>query len=169
MLLHFARRPQLPGDYHLVPADPWRRISMPGGIRLLTSAATLVLVAALHCYADEPRQAFQFNEGDRVVFIGDTLIEREAEYGYIEERLTTQFPERNVTFRNIGWSADSPAGDSRASFDFDKPGKGFEKIEEQLSALQPTVLIVGYGMASSFNGESGLPAFRESFNKLLDA
>src|SRR6187455_2950099 len=71
---------------------------------------------------------FEFRDGDRVVLIGDTLIEREPAHGYVEQRLTTEFPTRHVTFRNLGWSADTPAGESRASFDFDKPGKGFEKI-----------------------------------------
>jgi putative heme-binding domain-containing protein len=114
------------------------------------------------------KTAFQFREGDRVVLIGDTLIEREAAYGYIEQRLTAQFPDRHIIFRNLGWSADTPAGDSRASFDFDKPGKGFEKIKEQLTALQPTVLMVGYGMADSFAGAEGLPQFRKNLERLLD-
>jgi len=120
------------------------------------------------CAAAEARPPFEFRDGDRVVFIGDTLIEREAAYGYVEERLVTQFPERHFIFRNLGWSADTPAGESRASFDFDKPGKGFEKIKEELTALQPTVMIVGYGMANSFAGPSGLSAFTNGLNHLLD-
>lgn len=56
---------------------------------------------------------FELKDGDRVVFLGDTFIEREQYYGWIELMLTTRFPDRNVTFRNLGWSADTPAGDSR--------------------------------------------------------
>ena len=82
--------------------------------------------------------SFEFEDGDRVVFVGDTLVEREQLYGYIEQRLTVEFPDRNVTFRNLGWSADTPAGESRASFDFDKPGKGFQKLKDQMAAIQPT-------------------------------
>jgi putative heme-binding domain-containing protein len=118
----------------------------------------------------EPRgkAAFEFKDGDRVVLIGDTLIERETAYGYVEQQLTTQYPHRHVIFRNLGWSADTPAGDSRASFDFDKPGKGFEKIKDELTAVQPTVLIVGYGMADSFAGPEGLAQFRKNLERLLD-
>src|SRR4029434_330907 len=79
----------------------------------------------------------------------DTFIEREGSYGYIEQRLTAQFPERDVQFRNLGWSGDTPQGTARTSFDFDKPGKGFEKLKESVAAAQPTVVILGYGMASS--------------------
>src|SRR2546423_13752866 len=95
-----------------------------------------------------PKSAFEFHNGERVVLLGDTLIEREGAYGYIEERLTTQFPERNVQFRNLGWSADTPQGTARARFDFDKPGKGFEKLKNEVATAQPTVAFLGYGMGS---------------------
>ena len=56
---------------------------------------------------------FELKDGDRVVFLGDTFIEREQKYGWIELMLTTRFPDRRVTFRNLGWSADLPNGESR--------------------------------------------------------
>jgi putative heme-binding domain-containing protein len=114
--------------------------------------------------------SFEFRDGDRVVLIGDTLIEREGAYGYIEQRLTTQFPERNVQFRNLGWSGDTPQGTARASFDFDKPGKGFEKLKEAVTAAQPTVVIVGYGMASSLENPPATPAqFKSDALQLMEA
>ncbi len=116
-----------------------------------------------------PYKVFELHSGDRVVLIGDTLIEREQAYGYLEERLTVRHPADNVVFRNLGWSADTPAGGSRASFDFDKPGKGFELLKDSIAATQPTVVIVGYGMANSFDGEAGLPQFKADLNKLLGA
>jgi putative heme-binding domain-containing protein len=113
---------------------------------------------------------FEFRDGDRVVLLGDTLIEQEGAYGYIEERLTLQFPERNVQFRNLGWSADTPRGTARASFDFDKPGKGFEKLKEEVATAQPTVVILGYGMASSLEKPPATPAqFKEDMLHLMDA
>ena len=93
---------------------------------------------------------FEFKDGDRVALIGDTFIEREQTYGYIEFALTTQFPDRNVTFRNLGWSGDTPAGASRLGFDIESPSKGLERIREQITNFNPTVVFVGYGMASSF-------------------
>ena len=109
---------------------------------------------------------FEFLDGDRVVLLGDTLIERDQSYGYIEYLLTTHFPDRNVTFRNLGWSADTPAGISRAGFD--GPEKGFDRIKEQLEAFKPNVAFIGYGMANSFEGEAGLPKFRAEMEKLMD-
>ncbi len=146
------------------------RLSALRSSRFLNRPWFLLITCCLRSLspATPANPAFEFRDGDRVVLIGDTLIEREPSYGYWEQRLVTQFPERKIVFRNIGWSADSPAGESRASFDFDKPGKGFEKIKEQLTALQPTVLIVGYGMADSFAGKAGLATFRKKLNQLLD-
>src|SRR4051812_7069149 len=112
---------------------------------------------------------FEFRDGDRIALIGDTFIEREQSYGYIEHLCTVQFPDRNVTFRNLGWSGDTPAGLSRLGFDIDAPQKGPERIREQLSEFKPTVLMVGYGMANSFDGQAGLERFVAEYNKLLDA
>ena len=110
---------------------------------------------------------FELRDGDRVVLLGDTLIEREQSYGYLEFLLTTQYPERNVTFRNLGWSADTPLGISRAGFD--SPEQGFDRVKEQLAAIKPTVAVLGYGMASSFDGEAGVARFSADLEKLMDA
>ena len=48
--------------------------------------------------------SFELHDGDRVVFIGDTFMEREQYYGHIELALAAQFPDSKITFRNLGWS-----------------------------------------------------------------
>src|SRR4051794_8300133 len=63
-----------------------------------------------------PTQRFTLEDEDRVVFLGDTFIEREQLESYIETVLTLRFPEKKVIFRNIGWSADTLLGESRAAF-----------------------------------------------------
>lgn len=116
-----------------------------------------------------PAADLDLRDGDRVAWLGGTLIEREQRYGYWELALTLRHPDRNVTFRNLGWSGDTVWGESRVSFDFDKPGEGVRRIVEQVRAVKPTVLILGYGANESFAGESGLPRFRSGLNALLDA
>jgi hypothetical protein len=51
----------------------------------------------------------ELRDGDRVVFLGDTLVERGQSYGWIELMLTARAADRTVTFRNRGWSADTPS------------------------------------------------------------
>src|SRR4051812_4914591 len=120
-----------------------------------------------------PPVPFELRGGDRVVFLGDTLIEREQHFGYLELAMTTRFPDRNVTFRNIGWSADTPAGDSRCGLSLLQAGteladEGWKQLAEQLRQLRPTVVVLGYGMASSFSGEAGLPRFVADMDRLMD-
>src|SRR4051812_40710825 len=74
--------------------------------------------ASIENASEETTGRFELLDGDRVVFLGDTFIEREQAFGYVEARLTLEFPNRNVTFRNLGWSADTVLGRSRASFDW---------------------------------------------------
>src|SRR5437899_4318211 len=139
----------------------------PGRSPLVVNFLLIISVAGGFAATKTP---FEFQDGDRVVLIGDTLIEREGTYGYIEQRLTSQFPDRKVQFRNLGWSGDTPQGTARAGFDFDKPGKGFEKLQEEVAAAQPSVAILGYGMASSLEKPPASPAqFKAEMLQLMDA
>src|SRR5436309_1548431 len=133
------------------------------------SFGCFVVIASLHFAQFAVAQnagPFELRDGDRVVLLGDDLIEREQSYDYLEFLLTTQYADRNVTFRNLGWSADTPLGISRAGFD--SPEKGFDRVKEQLAAIKPTVAVLGYGMASSFDGQAGLARFSADLEKLMD-
>ncbi|MBI4622174.1 MAG: HEAT repeat domain-containing protein [Verrucomicrobia bacterium] len=125
---------------------------------------------------DAAEQSVQLalKEGDRVILLGDGLIEGERSSGWIELMLTTRFPGLNVVFRNLGWSADTPAGDSRLGLSqfqagWDPPGEGWKQLLRQLEDTKPTVVFIGYGMASSFAGEAGLAKFKADYIRLLDA
>ncbi len=105
---------------------------------------SLALVFSLAGHAADP---FEIKDGDRVLLLGDTLLEREGTYGFLEARMHEQFPDRCFTVRNLAFSADTPLGWSRASFD--PAAKGFERLKEQLDLVKPTVVFLGYGMAAS--------------------
>jgi len=134
---------------------------------LLLGLLMIVQSAARDARADEPPNPWRLQNGDRVVLVGDTFIERDQRYGYLETMLTLANPDRDATFRNLGWSADTTRGLSRAGFD--PPEAGFVALKEQVLAAKPTVLVVGYGMAESFDGEAGLSRFVEGYNAMLDA
>jgi lysophospholipase L1-like esterase len=123
-------------------------------------------IAPLAARGGEPPR-FELNDGDRIVLVGDTLIERDQRYGYLETMLTLLNPAKDLTFRNLGWSGDTVAGRSRAGFD--PPEAGYRQLIDQVLAAKPTVLIVGYGMADSFDGEAGRAQFVAGLNRFLDA
>jgi lysophospholipase L1-like esterase len=126
-------------------------------------AVCLAVLAPLAAQAAEP---FRLRDGDRIVLLGNTLIEREQRYGYWELALTSRCPERNLTFRNLGWSGDTVFGHARAGFG--TPADGAHHLQEHVASIKPTVLLVAYGTNESFDGTAGLPAFLAGLDKLLD-
>ncbi len=115
--------------------------------------------------ADSPAN-LELHDGDRVVFIGGTFVERDQAHGYLETLLTSRYPDRHITFRNLGWSGDTVFGEARARFG--SPADGFQHLREHVDALKPTVLFACYGMNESFEGSAGLGRFNDGLKKLLD-
>jgi lysophospholipase L1-like esterase len=105
-------------------------------------------------------------DGDRVVLVGGTFIEREQRDGYWETALMRHFPGKAIVWRNLGWSGDTVRGESRGSFG-GQP-QGYKHLKEHVLALKPTVLILGYGAVESFDGEAGLAKFKADYARLLD-
>ena len=112
-------------------------------------------------------EKLELRDGDRVVLVGSTLIEREQRYGYWEAALTRRYPDKSITFRNLGWSGDTVFGDARAGFG--SQVDGLRHLKEHVLALKPTVIIIGYGTNESFEGPKGLPRFVKGLETLLDA
>ena len=128
-------------------------------------AALSICLFALPIRAAEP---FELKDGDRVVWLGNTLIEREQRYGYWETALTARWPDRKIRFRNLGWSGDTVYGDARVAFDLDKPGIGLKRMVELTLAEKPTVIFICYGTNESFEGDAGMEKFKKGYEKLLD-
>jgi len=112
---------------------------------------------------------FHLEDGDRVVFLGDTIFERERSLGYVETLMTVQYPEKRLVFRNLGWAADLPNGKSRASFDWNQPPDAwFRRLTNQVAIADPSVVLLAYGMAASFEGAAAVPQFKQDLERLID-
>ena len=101
---------------------------------------------------------FELKDGERVVLLGNTFVEREAAYGRIEAALVRRFPK--ASFRNLAWSGDTAAVQLRPN--------GFPALESRLEELRPSVLFVSFGSMEAFEGESGLPGFVRAYGAFLD-
>ena len=130
-------------------------------MRTLLAILALGIVSPL--LAADP---FAFKDGDRVVFLGSTLIEREQKYGYWELALTLLNRDKNVTFRNLGWSGDTVWGEARNGFD--QSPKGYERLVQVTKDAKPTVIVICYGHNESFAGKAGVPRFATQLEKLID-
>ena len=104
-------------------------------------------------------------DGDRILFIGDSFFEREYRFGLIETALTVSHPDKRLTFRNLGWTGDNVWGEARAYFG--KPPDGYDDLLKFVDLAKPTVILVGYGANESFAGEQALEGFLEQYRRLL--
>lgn len=93
---------------------------------------------------------FLLRDGDHVLLVGGTFIERAQQYGHLECALNRD-PRVSVTFRNLGWSADTVYAESRGIFD--TPEKGYERLIEHVRAEEPTVILLCYGQNEAMSSE----------------
>lgn len=140
---------------------------------LRTGFAALVVVslalsaAGSVARAADPKPApFELRDGDVVALVGNTFIEQEQAHSYLETLLASRWPDREIKFRNLGWSGDTVSGEARAMFD--KAPQGFDRLMQRVKEVKPTVLLVGYGMNESFAGPAGLGEFKAGLERLLD-
>ena len=107
-----------------------------------------------------------FQDNDRVVLLGNTVIERAQKYGHFETAITLSSGKANMEFRNLGWSGDSVYGHARSYFG--PPQEGFDRLKENLTEFKPNVILVCYGAVAAFEGPAGLENFIEGYDRLLD-
>lgn len=130
-------------------------------------AVLFALCSLANALAGVAAEPFELKNGDRVVLLGGTFIEREGNHGYIETALKLAWPDDwKLTFRNLGWSGDTVWADSRGIFD--PPAEGYKRMISLVTELKPTVVVLAYGANESFAGEPGLAPFVKQFEKLCD-
>ncbi|MCI0376454.1 MAG: GDSL-type esterase/lipase family protein [Gemmataceae bacterium] len=113
--------------------------------------------------------------GDRVVLIGDTFAERARLYGYIETLFHCRLPDHKLTFRNLGYSADTVAvhvaditkGNDRDDNRESNRALNFPTMHKLLAETKADVIFMCFGMADSFAGEAGLADFTKNLQSLI--
>jgi lysophospholipase L1-like esterase len=116
---------------------------------------------------------FFIHDGDRVVFLGDSITEQRLYTTYIEAYALTRFPNWNLTFRNVGWGGDTAWLRQRAHPDETKlfaanPEAQQKMVEDSVGRglardvqpLKPTVVTIKFGM----NDHAYQPFRQDIFN-----
>jgi len=116
--------------------------------------------------ADKSASNFDLKDGDRVVFLGNSVFENDFEFGYLELALTTRFADKFVTFRNLGWTGDNVFGDARSTFT--NPPTAYQHLIQNIVKTQPSVVFLAYGGVEAQEGREGLSHFKEGLNNLLN-
>jgi hypothetical protein len=116
---------------------------------------------------------FLIHDGDRVVFLGDSITEQRLYTTYIEAYALTRHPEWKLWFRNVGWGGDTswlrqrshPEEAKLFAADESTQQQMVEKsvthgLERDVFPLKPTLVTVKFGM-----NDHSYQAFREDIFK----
>jgi lysophospholipase L1-like esterase len=127
----------------------------------------LVIILPFTAYGQvSDNKPLELKNGDRVVFLGNALMENEQVYNFLEFHITRHWPERNITFRNLGWSGDNVFGEARSYYT--SPPSAYDLLISQLTDAKPTHVLLAYGSVEAQDGESGLEKFGKGLEKLID-
>src|SRR5690606_5501752 len=114
------------------------------------------LIFIMSCSDDSQ---FEFQEGDRIAIIGNSLAERMQHDGWLETYLQSSYPENNLVIRNLGYSGDQVHYRPRAH-------EGFGDSDSHLTAIKANVIFSFFGYNESF--EDKPEEFKEQLNAWVD-
>lgn len=155
---------------------------------MLLSGPTLV--------AQAPNPGFAPKKGDHIILLGNTFADRMRHYGYFETLLQKSFPDKQLTLRNMGWSADEVGLQPRP---LNFPGFGektsrltegqqeikfksftheqekivmpvalnFNGLNQDLTDQKADIIFLCFGMNEAFKGPAGVPQFEKDLQKFI--
>lgn len=101
----------------------------------------------------------ELKKGDSVAFIGNTLFDRDKDFGYFEAMLHQVHPDLELKVRNLTWSADAVGLEPRPD--------NFADTEQHLHHEKADVIFAAYGFNESFAGEDGVSDFRAKLTEFV--
>ncbi len=128
-------------------------------MKLFSSKYLLALVSAASLALGAVAGDFFVRDGDRLVFLGDSITEQRLYTTYIEAYALTRHPDWKLTFRNVGWGGDTAwlrqrsHPDERQLFEAE-PDAQQKMVEEAVGRglgrdvlpLKPSVVTIKFGM-----------------------
>lgn len=121
-------------------------------------ALQFVVLSVNMCRAAEPELVVR--KGDHIAYIGNTLADRMQHHAWLETYIQALFPEHQLTFRNLGYSADEVKRRDRAD-NFGSPDQWLTKVEAD-------TVFCFFGRNEALNGDAGLESFRKDLGEMID-
>ncbi|MSR32671.1 MAG: c-type cytochrome [Gemmataceae bacterium] len=131
--------------------------------RYFSTASTwvfpLAAILALVLTQFSPAQHFQFEKGEHVSILGNTLAERMQHHGWLEAILARRLADNDLSFRNLGFSGDELTLRLRS--------QSFGSPEDWLAHTKADVVFAFFGFNESVAGEAGLAKFEKDLEGFL--
>ena len=131
-----------------------------------TTQAWLILVTVVTIFSSNwnspvlAQSEFEFKASDHVCIIGNTLADRMQHYPWLETYLTLANPDKQISFRNLGFAADEIKTRPRSA--------NFGSPDQWLAKCNATVIFCFFGYNEALRGESGLPQFESDLADSID-
>ncbi|MEM9160485.1 MAG: PVC-type heme-binding CxxCH protein [Verrucomicrobiota bacterium] len=107
----------------------------------------------------ETRMPLDLKKGQSVVFVGNTLFDRDRHFGYFESLLHQAKPGLELRVRNLAWSADE--------VDLQPRPNNFGDMDQHLTLQKADVIFAAFGFNESFKGIETIPEFKERLGQFV--
>lgn len=108
--------------------------------RLISAVPVALVVLSAPNGGEATERAAAFADGERVVFLGDSITHHSYWINALTDYYLTRFPDRKIAFRNAGLSGDTSAG-------------ALGRVDEDVVPWNPTSVTVMFGMNDAGIGD----------------
>lgn len=128
--------------------------------RWIAAAASLTVAMGLsqRVWADAPTK-LELKKGDHICLVGNTLADRMQHFGWLETLVDSRFPDKELTFRDLGFSGDE--------VEFPFRTDGFGSQDEWLTRCKADVILAFYGYNESYAGKAGIEKFKKKLDQFI--
>lgn len=103
------------------------------------------LLALMATSAGAARDDLLFKDGQRIVFLGDSITYAGGYVQYVDAFLTTRFPERRLEILNLGLASETVSGLSEPDHPYPRPAL-HSRLHRVLEKTKPDWVVACYGM-----------------------
>ncbi|NNE90182.1 MAG: hypothetical protein HKN23_00900, partial [Verrucomicrobiales bacterium] len=100
----------------------------------------------------ETKLPLKLKKGTRIALVGNTLLDRAGEFGWLEAMLHQAHPEHELVIRNFAWSADE--------VDLQPRPDNFATVSQHLTREKIDVIFAAFGYNESFAGMDAIDSFK---------
>ncbi len=126
---------------------------MIAGGALATVFAWALASASVTAAGPAEASGLSLEKGDHISLIGNALAERMQHDGWLEAMIQNRFPDKELVFRNLGFSGDEITQRQRS--------QSFGSPDDWLKKNETDVVLAFFGFGESFAGEKGVDQFKK--------
>jgi lysophospholipase L1-like esterase len=130
-------------------------------------AVSLLAAVALLARGEDP---FLLRDGQRVVFVGDSITHSGHFIAYLDGYLTTRFPDKKFELLNLGLPSETVSGLSEPDHPYPRPDV-HERLDRVLTKTKPDILVACYGMNDGIyypSSDERFTKYQEGIRRLID-